>query len=341
MKRIFKNIQLGLLVGVLVSEADSQGFTNFIRQIQYPSLVQYDASVAAAGTQSSPLAINPGGARFELWTVYSSSPPTSYLLSTQYVSAYTPIAQVTLRSADPYSVIPRTRADQPFYVDYTISGLLSGATDPDASKSVTFYRYVQSYGTGGTGIGIDRTQATMLTQVTLTGNGSQTFTYAVTSIPGADRTKIRGEERFSIFSIADSQGPASQLASQFIQVWPVADGSITGITNNQNIRFSLPTLTLTINDIYPDSQIYAQAYKGSPVLGTSGNVLPGSALVVSDSLPQSRVLILNNYESAFTDDGLWTIELLTKTPFGIDRLAYVTFTLNRNIKVNGSITTSE
>lgn len=340
MKPIFKIIQFGVLVSVLApfSQAASPTFTNFIRQIQYPSGVQYDVSVAPTGTRQSPLEINPGGARFELWTV-QASPLTNYLLGTQYVGAYVPLAQVKIRSADPYTVIPRTRADKPFYVDYTVSGLLSGPDDPDASKSVTFYRYVQSYGLGGTGIGIDRSQATKLTQSSIEGNGTQTLTYAVTSVPGANRTKVRGEERFSIYSLDDYQAPASQLASQFVQIWPVADGSITGIVNNQYIRFQLPTLTLTINDIYPDSQVYAQCYKGNPVLGTTGNVLPGSVLVISDSLPQNRVLILNNYESAFTEDGRWTIELLTKTPYGIDRLAYLSFDLNRTIKVNGTVTT--
>lgn len=344
MKTIFKIIPLGVVISVLVplSRADSPSptFTNFIRQIQYPSGVQYDASVAATGTRQSPLEINPGGARFELWTV-QASPLTNYLLGAQYVGAYVPIAHVQIRSQDPYTVIPRTRADKPFYVDYTVSGLLSGPDDPDASKSVTFYRHVQSYGIGGTGVGINRTQATMLTQSSIEGNGTQTLTYAVTSVPGANRAKVSGEERFSIYSLDDYQAPASQLASQFIQIWPVADGSITGIVNNQYIRFQLPTVTLTINDIYPDSQIYAQTYKGNPVLGTNGTVLPGSSLIINDSLPQNRVLILNNYESAFTDDGRWTIELLTKTPFGIDRLSFVSFDLNRTIKVNGALTTIE
>lgn len=40
-----------------------------------------------------------------------------------------------------------------------------------------------------------------------------------------------------------------------------------------------------------------------------------------------------------TSDGVWTMELLTSTPFGIDRLAHVTFTVDRTISVNGSVTT--
>jgi hypothetical protein len=315
-------------------------YTNFIRQVQYPSEVKWDASVADFGQQLSALAIDPGGARFELWTV-SSSGPTSYLLESCYVGTYIPVASVAIRSEDATSAIPRTRADRPFYVDLTVSGLLNGATDPEPSKSVKLLRHVQSYGVGGTGIGIDRTQATLLTQSSIATNGNQTLTFAINSVPGANRSKVRGEERFSIFSLEDYQAPESQLASRYIQIWPVADGSIAGIANNQLIRYSLPQVTFTLNDLYPFSTTYAQVYRGNPVLGTSGAIVPGSALVINDSVPQSRVLTVNKYDSILDEDGRWTMELLTVTPFGTDRLAYVSFDLDRTIKMNGAFTTIE
>jgi len=194
---------------------------------------------------------------------------------------------------------------------------------------------------GGTGINVDRTQATLLTQNSIVTNGSQHLTFLVSSIPAADRSKIWGEERFSVFSLADYQAPESQLASKFIQIWPVADGSISGIASGQLVRYSAPQVTLTLNNLYPDSSTYAQVYKGSAQLGTTGTVVPGSSLVISDSVPNSRVLIVKGYEVALGEDGDWTMELLTKTPFGVDRLAYVTFKLDRTMKMNGSFTTSE
>jgi hypothetical protein len=333
-------LRIGLLVLALCPLASAQlpTYTNFIRQVQFPTGVQYDAPVTPTGAQQSALEINPGGARFELWTL-KSSPLTSYLLDTKYVGAYVPISLIQIRSEDPYTAIPRTRADRPFFVDLNVSGLLNAASDPVASKSVTLLRHVQSYGTAGTGIGIDRTQASLISQASIVTNGSQVLTYVVNSIPGVNRSKVRGEERFSSFSVVDYQAPASQLASQYIQVWPVADGSISGISNGQLVRFQIPTLTLTINDIYPDARVYAQVYTGSARLGVSGAIIPGSALIINDTVPSSRVLTLSKYDSVFTQDGQWTLELLTSTPFGIDRLAYVTFTLNRSIKINGSVTT--
>ena len=333
-----------VILGFLRVSADMiPAYTNFIRQVQMPSGVQWDATgIAATGSQLSPLAINPGGARFELWTV-KSIPLTNYLLDTRYVGTYVPQADVVIHSEDPYPSIPRTRADRPFSVDITVAGLLNGATDPDASKSVTWLRHLQSYGVAGTGVGLDRTQATWdpAVKTPITTNGKLTLTYTLTSIPGANRAKVRGEERFSVFSLADYQAPESQLASQFIQIWPVADGSIAGLTQNQIIRSTVPLLTLTLNDLYPSSTTYAQVYQGNPQLGVTGTIVPGSGLVINESVPQSRVLTLRGYDEVFNDDGRYTMELLTLTPFGIDRLAYVSFDLDRNLRIRGTVTTVE
>ena len=324
--------------------AQSVTYTNFIRQIQYPGGVAYDASVAASGQDLSQLAIDPGGARFELWTVNSQTLEPS-LLDTTYVGTYVPLATVVIRSEDTTAAIPRTRADRPFSVDITVSGILSGNEAPDASKSVNYYEHVQSYGVGGTGIGIDRTQATSLYQASISTNGTVNRPFAVNVVPGADRSKVRGEQRFSVFSLDDTRGtykaPASQLASQYIQIWPVADGSISGIAQGQMIRFSLPRLTLTANDLYPNSTTYAQVYPGNPQLGVTGAIVPGSAVIVNDSVPQNHVLVVDKYDSVFDADGRWTLELVTVTPFGTDRLAYVSFDLDRTIEMNGTFTTIE
>ena len=342
-------ISLASGIGLAV---ETISYANYIRQFQMPSEVTWDASstVAANGSQLSALAINPGGARFDLWTMKSSSLTglTEYLLDSSYVGTYVPIATVVVRSQDGSATIPRTRADRPFYVDFNISGLRTGASDPEPSKSVKFLRHVQSYGVNGTGIGIDRTQATLLTQSSVITNGTQNLTYSLTMIPGADRSKIRGEERFSIFSLEDYQAPASQLASKYIQIWPVADASISGITQNQLIRYSLPTVTLTLNDLYPSSTTYAQVYKGEVQSGMTGAIVPGSARDFKEAIPQSPTLVLTNYDSVFDSDGRWTMEIITVTPFGIERMrtpsgeiAYVTFDLDRTIEMNGTFTTIE
>ena len=342
-----------LFVSVLAADAeDGVVYTNYIRQFQTPTNVVWDASsmVEEAGSRESDLAINPGGARFELWTVANTSTPTSHLLDTAYVGTYVPVATVTIRSEDPY-IIPRTRVDRPFYVDIKVDGLLIGPTDPPASKAVKLTRHMQSYGADGTGIDLDRTQASLVSQVFVDENGTQTITVPGmgTAVTGAG-SKIRGEERFTVFSLEDSRMaadgvtyvvPETQIASKTIQIWPVADGVITGIAQNELIRYQLPQLTITLNDLYPSSTTYAQVYMGEAQLGTHGRIVPGSAITINDSVPVDKVLVLDEYHEVFDEDGRWTMELLTVTPFGIDRLAYVTFDLDRTIKVNGTFTTIE
>lgn len=340
MKTSSLTVALGFLSACGAMAQNGSTFTNFIRQVQLPTGVEWDMGVSTTGESLSPLAIDPGGARFELWTV-KATPLTSYLLDSRYVGTYVPIAQVVIRTEDPYNIIPRTRADRPFFVDISISGLLSDAGAPAAAKSVKFLHHIQSYGAGGTGVGINRTLATLNSQVLMDQNGTQTLTHVINSVPGADRAKVRGEERFSFFSLADYQAPESQLASNFVQIWPVADGALAGITNNQQIRFALPLVTVTLNDLYPSSHTYAQVYKGAPQLGRVGSIVPGSSLLVNDTVPVSRVLTLSNYEGVFDEDGQWTMELVTETPFGIDRLHYVTFHLDRTIQMNSTVTTVE
>lgn len=335
---------LGVSLALLVTagaQSTTSNYTNFIRQKQLPSGVVWDMPVSTWGESQSPLSIDPGGAQFELWTVNGVT-ATDYLLDSRYVGAYVPVAGVKITSEDPYDVIPRTRADRPFYVELMVDGLtLTDPEAPEAATKVKFLHHVQSYGTGGTGFGIDRTAATLESQSYIEENSTRVLTFAINSVPGANRAKVRGEERFSVFSLEDYQAPESQLGAQYIQIWPLADASIDGITDNELIRFKLPEVNLTFNDLYPDSHTYAQVYKGSPQLGQTGKIVPGSSLVVNETVPQSRVLNLINYDQIFDEDGLWTMEILTKTPFGLDRLAYVSFTLDRTIEFNGSITSQE
>lgn len=292
------------------------------------------------GQTYSPLEINPYGARFEIHTVIEDT-LQGFLLDTKYVASYIPVAEVLIYSEDPHNIIPRTRADRPFNVQITTNGLRSGADDPEPSKAVKILHHVQSYGAGGDGTNVNRSNAILLNQGFINSNGTQTLTYAISQVPGADRSKVRGEERFSVFSIADYQAPESQLDAQFIQIWPVAHGTISGLVTGQTMRFSAPPVTLAVNDIYPESRVYAQVYQGQAALGTQGYIIPGSARIYNESVPQTYLEVIENWDRVITDDGIWTMELLTSTPFGIDRLGYVTFNVDRTIKINGSVTTIE
>lgn len=298
-------------------------YTHFLRQVQYPSMVNWDVSLAQSGEMES-LELTSGGSRFELWTV-RNFPLTSYLLSSTVYSNDLPKATVTIQTEDPYPYLPRTRADRPFYVNLNIHGLGIAPELPDSAKSVNLLRHVQSYGTSGDGNNLDRYQATLLFTANIALNGRQSLVIPVNSVPGTDRAKVRGEERFSVFTVADYQNPDFQISSQTVQIWPVADGSIAGVSQGQSIGPVVPTLTFTLHDLYPSSTTWAQVYKGTPLSGVTGRTISGSAVSINSAAPQNRVVAVGNYLAAFDSDGEWTMELLTQTPFGTDRLAYVTF----------------
>lgn len=335
-----------LICGVNAQVANSN-FTNFVRQVQLPedpsNPVERQVTVSPVGQILSPLEINPYGARFELHTL-QAVPFLSRLLDTRYVGAYVPLAEIVIRTEDVNSATVRTRADRPFWVDYTVSGLYpaSDATAPASAKSVKFYHHTQSYGlTDGTNN--NPTQATLSSQVYITANETVTLPeFTLTTISGADRSKVRGEERISIFTLTDYQAPETQLASKTVQIWPVADGTISGITDGETIEFSTPTLTLAINDIYPDARVYAQVYKGvKRDDGFVGAVVPGSGKGYNFAVPQSDLLTISDWDSVITENGTWTMELLTFTPFGTDRLDWVTFNVDRTITVRASKTNAE
>ena len=339
---LFHGVVAALALSTPAFAQSGTAFTNFIRQVQMPTGVERDMSVSSTGEALSPLAIDPGGARFELWTVKNTNPPTAYLLDSKYVGTYVPIAQLSITTGDPYAPIRRTRADQPFSVTVEMSELLTDPNAPDASRMVNFLHHVQSYGSGD-GVNVNRANATLLGTEVLTQNGFKTYSFTINQVPGANRAKIRGEERFSVFSLEDYQAPESQLASQFVQIWPVADGAISGIEDGQLVRFKMPTITIQLNDLYPGSTTYTQVYKGPPVLGKEGINVPGGAWTNGLNVPQNKPLVIDDFAGVFDEggDGQWTLEVITSTPFGLDRLAYVSFNLNRTIRFNGSITSQE
>jgi hypothetical protein len=338
MKRNLTILLAATLAGA--SGAVAQDFVNFVRQVQVNEGIEYDVQVAANGTQLSPLAIDPGGARFELWTI-QQSPLKDFLIDHRYVSAYIPRAYVRIYSEDPYSVIPRTRVDRPFNVEIAVDGLIMDPTAPLAARQVNGFRHVQSYGPDGDGT-VQSTEPRILdSSEVITSNGYHVYQFALSAVPGTDRTKVRGEERFVVESLPDYQAPAMQLAAGRIQIWPIASAAITGITEGQKIGFKVPKIELHLDDLYPDSETWAQVYPGSPQLGVQGTPVSGSALVVEDSVPQDRVLRVNNWDKAIDADGFWTLEVLHKTPFGLERLAYVHFHIDRTLEVHGTVTTLE
>lgn len=336
LETILKLLAPGVIATGLQAEPIGLGYTNFIRQVQLPSSgVQRDVSVAPSGQQESPLEINPTGARFELHTV-KTTPLQSFLLDTRYVGSYVPVSEIVIRTEDTKSNVPRTRADRPFEVDVMVGGLRDGAGDPEASKSVGLYRHTQSYDAGGNVETLDPTLATLESQASVRRNGTETLVY-----PGKTDTTYKGEERFSVFSVADFQAPASQLASQTVQIWPDARVTSTGLDENTTVGFTTPEVTFNVYDIYPDARVWAQVYPGPKRDNVEGVMVPGSWRPINSHKSEDRTITLSDWGSVLTSDGIWTMELLIATPFDVKRYYSAPFPVDKSIKVNGGITTFE
>lgn len=326
-----------IALGLAVTSAQAQTYVNFIRQQQQRTNVVWDMPVAQQGTGPAALLAEEGGALFQLWTIAQQN-SKDYLLDQKLVGAYLPKGTVKIRTVDSYNGIPRIRVDQPFTVDFEISNLLSGANIPVSASSVLVEHHLAP-NPGGTAV-ITPAQAisgTPYSSAYISKNGLTSVPYTGSSIKAADPTKARGEEYFVLHALGEGQFSQTQIASAFLQVWPLASGSMSGITEGQVVRGNPPALTVRLDDLYPRSDTYIRIYSNGKELGTVGAVIPGSMLVLDQEFPASRLLTVKDYGNLFDSEGAYRIELLTKTPFGIDRLQSVNFQVDRTIHINAMI----
>lgn len=91
LRLLFAAVSLLLPQSLLAQNGST--FTNIIRQVQLPDGPDWDVGVAVSGAVLSPLAIDPGVARFELWTI-KATPLTEYLLDSRYVGTYVPLGNL-------------------------------------------------------------------------------------------------------------------------------------------------------------------------------------------------------------------------------------------------------
>ncbi len=329
-----------LLLGTLLcshAHAAGEGFVNFIRQQQKTTGVVWSMPVVPVGNGPSQLPLEQDGALFQLWTIEQAT-AKDHLLDQKLVGAYLPSAAITIRTLDPYSAVPRTRADQPFTVTFNVSGLLSGAGLPEASTRVLLEHHLANY--KGAQKSIPAAQAISgdpFSSGYLIANGTSEQTFAVTNLKAADATLATGEEHFVIHALEDDSAEQTQLATAHVQVWPVASGAIQGISTGERVRFHAPVLTVNLTDLYPRSNTWIQVYKGEPKLNTAGTQVTGSVLILDQDRSDSRMLTVSDYDTALTDDGTYTMELLTETPFGIDRLHHVTFVVDRKLEIRSQL----
>ena len=323
-----------LLLTALCAEAQSnRANLNFIRQHQQESKLVWDMPVPDVGESPSALSLESGGALFQLWSI-GNSPPRDYLLDQKLVGAYLPKAEIEIVTLDPGSIIPRTRVDQPFQVRINISDLLTGMDLPLAASSVLLERHLANYSREQTVVDpVMAISSTPQNSGYLTANGPHVLAFPASGLSAPDPTKAAGEEHFVIHALADGSIPQTQIASAMVQVWPVASGEIKGVTHGERYRFQLPQVELLLHDLYPRSDTYLLLFEGTQTSGTEGKIV--KAFPMDRESSQSHVLRVSELESQLTEDGEYTLVLMSETVFGREMLCDpVTFGINRTLHVN-------
>lgn len=343
---IYRNIIVIVILGFSSFHLRAE---NLIRQTLLKSGVQYDLYTNDdSGSDTSYHPMESGGSSYELYARGSAWDTTFYFLDRKVVGFYLPQATVTIQSEDwtegwfSNSVIQRTRADKPYSVAIKVWGLTpDDPLAPDAARQVLYthtgQNFKSSYVPDGNG---EYALASYLM-----GNSDPVLTPVYTLLTPMAPTKAMGVERFTISTLTDETITASSiLQEKTILVWPVSEAVIEGIEPGFEIRDNLPNIVVHYKDLYPISLTYMQIYKGSENLGTVGTIVPTSLRWHNTIVPQNEIISLENWENLIPEDGTYTIEVLSITPFDNwepERMAHVTFSVNRVLKLNGQVITSE
>lgn len=322
--------------------AQNATWTNYLRQTQMGTGVELQTEVLNNGTRAALLPLEMQGARFQIWTqksVPGSAPLAPQLLDTKFVDAYQIASSIQITTGDPYTVIPRTRVDQPFRVRVQVSGLQNLPTAEEAARRVLFQHTSSTY-PGETHVPPPVLAANPVYQGYLEQNGNHVFAFTAPNLVSTTPATSSGEENFTVSSLSGFGSGATTLATARLQVWPLARVQVTGIESGATYS-APPEVTFGYTDLYPSSTTWVQIYQGQPALGHQGTTVSGSIIPLDDVTPQDRTFVLRHWSDQLQGDGPWTLEVLHTTPFGTERLHYVSFTMNSTIEVRGQIFSSE
>lgn len=331
---------------------------DFVRQIQVIDgatvVVDMDAAnsngLESATGEVTSSALVASNSVFQLWAAYTQADNTTAIikLDEKSVGTYLPTVSITTSSEDPF-VPTCTRADRPYSYTISVSGMLTGATDPGYTKTVLTTRGYKLFSPvtqapSGVADNYSRMQD-------LYANGTYS-SEVYQQLPGASPTAAMGAENITAWIQPAAGSISRQLAVAEVLIWPVASATITGITEGERYLGFPQSGVMTLVNLYPRSTTYAQIYKGRQTLGTTGTIIPntitsygaGSEAPLQPQSTTVSTISLDTVSDVLKEDGVYTIEILTVTPFNNgapERLAYVTFDLDRTITVTGTLTTLE
>lgn len=369
-----KKLLLPLLVAPL-AYAGPEDFTNFVRQTDYDTFVKWDVQVDAEGEMSSEGTISDIGSLFELVTIHNTT-GEEIGLDREFVADYAPKVTMDFITGDPYPHVARTRVDQPLQLVVRIEAAESTTGSLDAAYGnlvIAHSGYLYPDGVLSP-YELDGEPTAFDTEYDLAAGSEVVIDFPAATLSATDPTDTEGIEMFSIQPAQTNNGHgnnlddadvsnngkkrvvdesglvddetrnggayiiASTLDKAMLQVWPVATAAIAGLDSTE-IYQSVPTFSVDLGDLYPDSSTYIRVYQGAPSANPTNPIEIGtSAVVINDTIPQDRNMLINELDEFLGATGSYTIEVLHDTPFGTDVLTqFYPLQVDLTMEVRGAL----
>lgn len=161
---------------------------------------------------------------------------------------------------------------------------------------------------------------------------------------GIARRKAQGSETWTVNTQPDYAAFQSQLASATVQIWPVADASFEKLTARETYLSTPQDAGVVVRDIYPSAEVWVQFYKGEVQAGVTASKINSTHFDNKSDLPQQARLSLFELNNLLKEDGVYTLEVVTRTPFNQKKpetISTITFSMRRSLKVVATLGSSD
>lgn len=318
----------------------AQDWTYFIDQRHLENNGFIRTEVDAKGNMISEMAIPEGGSEFTIWAKENraSSAPILHQVGVDTVGAYLPEGELRITTPDPYSGgIPRTRVDQGFTLHGNVEGLETPGEDvPLAAQKVLLDHRVELFEYRDETL-TSLSASELFEQSFVEENGSFEESY-LGNVPGNDVFTECAVETFTLYALPDGEIAQLELAEAQVQIWPLARATSSGAESGETYRI-IPDITFNLKNLYPKSETYLRYYFGPESTESEGTRVLDVQIVIDQDVPRDGTLVLESAERFFDRSGIWTIEVLTDTPFGTERLDFVELNYQTDLYIRGSINT--
>lgn len=352
LKHVFLNV---FATGLMAQTPEA-----WVRQTDLATGQIYDTPiVGTGGSYTAPVRVNETGSLYELFARGTAWDTNVYLLDTKLIGTYNPVVSVTIDTEDDYvrgdptgtTFVKRTRADRPYTMNIHVEGLVDAST---STAERTVYLAVNGRNFDATTYsGLNQPQY-LLDDSNLE-NGDYVFGPLYHQLNSPTVSSGNGEQSFTIVRYASYLVPDTILMQPKIEIWPVPVATAANVSPGQVFIDRIPSIVVSFQHLYPDSRTYVQLYKGGQVLGTVGTLVNGTErrfgrhynpeqVEEPTNVPQSFSISIDDLSNYTPDDGHYTLEVITHTPFfnrAPERLFHVTFEVDRVITSRGQISTRE